>query len=169
MSPGHKDDDLQGTDIFEREVLEALDDFELTGDGLHLLEALRRLCQYRIAAPVDLYLALKEVLERYHSGSASTLDEAFNVSRPRYRNGPAERSKRAKAPLTSSDEDKSRFKWLSTPGIPKIVRLFKRAEELSRSGIPIDQGLWDTLADEFHISPSRARDWYYEAKALIKG
>lgn len=152
---GIRDDDVQ----------EAMDQYEedQAGNGLLLLEVFRRAAQYRVPVPTDAYLALNEVLERYHSGECKTLDEAFNVKRPPNWKQSAHREKRSFLRWQSSD-----LRYKSPPGVSKIGRLWLRAKDLQAEGMPTDGALWEALAAEFHVSPARAREWFYEVERLNK-
>lgn len=135
----------------EDPILEALDslmhEYWRSGDGLVLLQIFLDAARYGRPAPSLAIDALREKLERYRSAECRTLDEALGVQRPKSWKLPAEKGKR----------EKDHF------GISKIGRLFLRAQALRATGMPVDEGLWEALADEFAVSPSRARDWYYEA------
>ncbi len=142
------------------DVREAFFGYEETGDGLLLLEVFRRAAQYGIPAPPGAYLALKETIERYHSGECKTLDEAFNVKRPPNWKQSAHREKR------------SFLRWQHSkrpPGVSKIGRLWLRAKDMQAEGMPTDAALWEALADEFHVSASRAKEWFYEVESRRKG
>ncbi len=135
--------------IFHDDVREALFEYERTEDGLLLLEVFRRAAQYGIPVPPDAYLALNGVLDRYQSGECKTLDEAFNVKRPQNWKQPATQAKRQ----------------IDRTGMSRIGRLWHRGKELQAAGImPTDNALWEALAAEFYVSPSRAKNWFYEVE-----
>lgn len=144
-------------DPFDDDVLAEFDEYEETGNGLTLLQVFRRSAQYGIPAPYPAYRALTDILESYHSGEARTLDEAFNVKRPRNWNQSAAR------------ERSGRSKVQAIPGMSKISCLWYRAQALHADGMKKDGALWDALASEFHVSPSRAQQWYYEIEGIVKG
>ena len=146
------------------DVHEALVDYEQTDDGLLLLEVFRRAAQYGIPAPPDAYLALKGILDRYHAGECRTLDEAFNVKRPPNWKQPAVQAKRET--FTWQHADRA---YRSPPGISRIGRLWLRAKDLQAQGMQTDAALWEALAGEFHVSASRAKEWFYEVENRRKG
>ncbi|HRQ66396.1 MAG TPA: hypothetical protein PKZ76_16290 [Xanthomonadaceae bacterium] len=149
---------------FEEDVHEAFECFEETDDGLLLLEVFRRAAQYGIPAPTGAYLALKEILERYHSGECRTLDEAFNVTRPSNWKQSAHRRKRSFLRWQHSD-----LKYKLPPGVSMIGRLWLRAKDMQAEGMPTDAALWEALAAEFHVSASRAKEWFYQVENCRKG
>lgn len=141
---------------FEEDVHEAFERFEETGNGLDLLRALMRAAQYGIPAPHGAYWALREALERYDSAEARTLDEALKVSRPYRWNQSAVRSRIGQG------------KNHGIPGMSKISCLWYRARELHAKGTPKDNGLWETLGTEFHVSAGTAKEWFYEIEDIMK-
>jgi len=143
-------------DPFEEDVNEAFELFEETGDGLDLLRALMRAAQYGIPAPPGAYWVLREALDRYESAEARTLDEALNVSRPSRWNQSAEKERIGQG------------KRHGIPGMSKISCLWYRARALHAEGMKKDDALWETLADEFHVSAGRAKQWFYEIEAITK-
>lgn len=145
------------------DVHEALVGYEETDDGLLLLEVFRRAAQYGIPAPPGAYLALTEILERYHSGECRTLDEAFNVKRPPNWKQSAHREKRAVIRWRFPE-----LKYKYPPGVSKIGRLWLRAKDMQAEGMPTDAALWEALAGEFHVSASRAKEWFYEVERRRK-
>lgn len=129
------------------DVLDSLmNEYWRSGDGLVLLEVFLEAARFGTPVPILASEELQAKLERYRSAECRTLDEALGVQRPKSWPQPAEKGKR----------EKDRF------GMSKIGRLWHRAHALSASGMPFDEGMWEALAGEFDISPSRARDWYYE-------
>lgn len=141
---------------FEEDVQDAFERFEETGNGLDLLRTLMRAAQYGIPAPYEAYWALREALERYESAESRTLDDALKVSRPARWNQSAEK------------ERIGRGKCHGIPGMSRISCLWYRARALHAEGMKKDDALWETLADEFHVSAGRAKQWFYEIEAITK-
>jgi len=142
-------------DAFYDDVRQDYQDYEDTDDGLLLLKVFYRAAQYGIPAPYDACLALKQILDRYDSGECRTLDEAFNVARPPHWKQP---------PIM----EKNRVGFGPGGAFTKAGWLWHRAESLRREGMSIGGDLFAILAEEFNVSESRARDWYYEVSNNLK-
>ena len=123
--------------FFERDVLEAFAKYQDTDSGIMLLEAVRRCGQYKITMPPLVYDALCTALQRYHTGEARSLDEAF-------------RAKREKSWNQSGHLNAYRKAW----------KVFVETRRLHEAGHPIDMELHQIVGEQFAISASTARKYW---------
>lgn len=63
--------------------------FEETGNGMYLLQAIQQCGLYQLPIPFNVRKAFGDALRRYSEGVTSSIDEAFQVSRPKHAKEPA--------------------------------------------------------------------------------
>lgn len=122
-----------------------------SGSGLLLLEVFLAAARFGVPAPYDAFMELNDALERYRTGECRSLDEALAVHRPSNWKQPAQQAKARKI-----------------NGMSQISWLWHRGQSLKRQGMGVGQELWQVLGEEFNLSPSRAKDWFYEVERLMK-
>lgn len=145
---------ITGEDPFREDVAALMHDYlegSNPGEGLLLLEVFRLAARYGVPAPYDALVELESILERYRTGECRTLDEAFDVRRPGNWKQPAQVAKSK-----------------TCNGMSNISVLWYRAKALQRGGMGTGDELWHALGDEFHVSPSRAKNWYYEIEDILR-
>lgn len=138
---------MQPATALEQDVDAFFARYTETGDGLHLLWAIRACAQYKIPMPDCIRRALEDALNRYASGDAWTLDDAFAVSRPK-----------------GQHQSTEQFKKRRVNGVSRAFGIYRRVMELHAQGRPIDEELFTLIALEFSISWSTARKYYQEVK-----
>ena len=142
-------------DPFMDELDELMDEYYRSGDVIILLRVFLDAARFGRVPPGEACDELREKLERYNAAECKTLDEALGVQRKKHWKQPAEHAKRG---LYRS----------GSLVMSKIGCLWHRAQALKAAGMHTDEGLWEQLGREFNLSPSRARDWYYESKRHIE-
>lgn len=140
-------------DCFDADIDSAFDEYRKTGDGMVLFETMRRCVQYGKPFPDDVWAAFMAAVERYHTGAARTLDEAFGVSRPKGWNQPAALSRSQKTEL-----------GVSVAGAVYLA-VVQRHLNASRA---IDMELFDEVGEEYGLGGSTARNMYREVKDLLE-
>ncbi len=135
------------TSFKQDDVADFMRRYRETGDGLFLLWAIRNCGQYQITIPDDAWRALDDALASYSRAEVRSLDEAFQVNRPKGWNQSSEMSKRKRV-----------------NGISKAFAIFRRCIELNKTGLPIGMELFDKVGEENAVSGSTARKYYNEVK-----
>lgn len=140
---------MQTTTACEQDVDAFFTRYVETGDGLHLLWAIRNCAQYKMHIPDKIRRALEDALNRYAMGDAWTLDEAFGVSRPK-----------------NPRQSKVQMMMRRVNGVSRAFGIYRRVMELHDQGrgSPIDEELFTRIAPEFSVSWSTARKYYQEVK-----
>ena len=133
------------TDFFERDILEALAQYHLSGDGAWLLEAVRRCGQYGKPIPRIVREPFDAALLRHVKGEVRTLDEAFSAQRPKSRNRPAELNH-------------NRYGW----------KIFLTVQHLREEGRALDEELFTDVAKSFPFSWSTVRNIYREVADFME-
>ncbi|MEW6415962.1 MAG: hypothetical protein AB1482_11980 [Pseudomonadota bacterium] len=147
------DDMEEGADCFDADIDSAFDEYRKTGNGIVLFETMRRCYQYGKPIPVDVWGAFLSSIEKYHTGAARTLDEAFGVSRPKNWSQPAAQSRSRKT-----------MAGVSIAGSVYLAVVHRHLND-SRA---IDNELFEEVGALHAVSASTARNMYREVKALIE-
>lgn len=138
-------------DCFDADIDSAFDEYRKTGDGMVLFETMRRCVQYGKPFPDDVWAAFMAGVEKYHAGTARTLDEAFGVSRPK---GWSKSAASSRSRKTKSGVSVAGSVYRSVVGRP--------------DGRAIDDELFAEIGSKHGISGSTARNMYREVKALLE-
>ncbi|HQT01145.1 MAG: hypothetical protein B7Y26_13490 [Hydrogenophilales bacterium 16-64-46] len=139
-------------DVFDNDIEDAMTMFYQTKDGQWLLEAIRRSGQYGKPLCARVSEALNGILEKYRSGEARTLDEAFGVSRPGNWSQSAVRARSRK----------------TATGMSVAGAVWHSVISLHMQGRPIDEALFEEVGEKYGVSWSTARNYYRECKALME-
>lgn len=115
------------------------------GDKYFLLEALRLCCVSKERKLADwVARAVVIAIDKWDRAKVRTLDEAFDVERPKgYRRGPAEK-KRA----------------LQSYVYIEVINLIT-------GGHPVDESLFESVGEKFGIGKTQATIYYYDFKKRI--
>lgn len=139
-------------DIFDEDILSVYEKYDASGNGLWLLESVRRCMQYGRPVPDLLRHDFEAALERYRAAEARTLDDAFHVSRPK-----------------SWSQTKARkLLQKDAVGLSLAHRVYAEIMKRHAAKEPIDEGMFEVVGEMFGMKPSACRDCYREAKAVIK-
>lgn len=146
-------DEVPGPDAFDRDIEYAMAEYDKAGDGVWLFEAIRRCGQYGKKLPERVREPFEDALERYRSGEARTLDEAFGVARPK-----SWPQSKARTMARKSHDG------MSLAGKVYLAVVIRHRDQKK----PIGEELFQEVAAEHNISWPTARNYYLEVKAIIK-
>ena len=143
------------SNVFENDINEAFTEYMLTGNGAKLLETIRRCGQYGMPIAPPIYQEFLACLEKYSSGEARTLDEAFSVSRPKG---------------WSQSAKKLASKQIGVEKISRAGSVILETQNRRLAGEAIDMELFDSIGTKFGISGSTARKYWREfSSKKLKG
>lgn len=139
----------------ENDVQDAHQEYLRTGCGLALLEAIRRCGQYGVPIPRLIYDDYVAVLEKYKSGEARTLDDAFSVSRPESWNQTGARNMSRKVGY----------------GVISVAGSVYQEVMRRPAGVAIDMELFEDIVNKLNlsISASTARKYWQELNKTKQG
>lgn len=115
-----------------------------SGDGRQLLEALLDVCMSNAPMPNWLSFRLAGAVRKYTDHEAKTLDEAFNVQRPKnYHHQSKKRRRQA------------------------IGSFYVDVLTLRAAGVPIDDELFAAVGDLYKIKRTTASEWYVDRQKVL--
>jgi hypothetical protein len=116
------------------------------GEKEMLLHALRLSCELKqLAFPNFVAQRVRESLLDWSELEVRTLDEAFNVEKPKNFHLKASRVKESLSP-----------------------KIYMRVKELHKNGESIDVGMFERVGEEVGLRGTATNDYYYEYKRLIE-
>ena len=140
------DADPKELNAFQLDIYLAMVQFHETKDGMWLLEAIRACAQYGEPIPAYVREPYELALQRYASGEARYLEDAFGVSR-----------KGKSLPAHQNKQRHARAIWLEV----------RRLHDGGR-GMAIGETLFQDIADRRAMSWSTVRNYYREYKKLLQ-
>jgi hypothetical protein len=141
------DVDPEQLNAFQLDIYLSMVQFHKTKDGMWLFEAIRACAQYGEPIPAYVREHFDNALQRYATGEAWSLDDAFQVSRPKNKKQPAHQNKQRYAQAI----------WL------EVRRLHNGGK-----GMPIDESLFQDIAKRHVLSWSSIRNYYREYEAFMQ-
>jgi hypothetical protein len=126
--------------------------YQETGNGLYLLQAIQACGLYRLPIPFSVRTAFGDALRRYSDGEAWTLDEAFQVNRPKGAHQPTWVAKHRN----------------NGSGYSRAYSIWRRVHELYTPGKkPSKATVFADLADIYGLSAGTVENYFNEVEEVI--